>query len=79
MSRTRATLEQRKEQLQKKLASINAKLAHETRKIDTRRKVLIGAMYLEKAEKDEELKKQLLSDLNEFLTRENDRSLFQLD
>lgn len=52
---------------------------HKTRlrKIETRKKILLGAYYLERAEKEnqwEEIKKQM----DDFLTRDQDRLLFDL-
>lgn len=48
------------------------------RKQDTRRKILIGALILEKMEKDEELKQKVTKELDQFLTRKTDRELFAL-
>lgn len=48
------------------------------RKQDTRRKILLGAMAMEKAGKSPEYKAAQLRELGEFLTRPDDRALFGL-
>ena len=52
-------------------------LKHPIRKIDTRKKILIGSYFIEQAMMDgtfEELKQKM----SDFLTRDNDRALFDL-
>ncbi len=74
---------------QKRLDQLKAqKEAHDARKLaallkgqrseDTRRKILIGAMVLGKMQDDPQTNKQMLNDLDEFLTRDDDRALFSL-
>ena len=48
------------------------------RKNDTRKKILVGAYYLEKAEKKREEMRVLKEIMDEYLTRKNDRVLFGL-
>lgn len=62
-------------QLKRKLQQ---KETAQERKNDTRRKVLIGAMYLELGEKDAELKARTIKRLGQFLKRTDDRALFGL-
>ncbi len=50
----------------------------QTRKQDTRRKILVGAIVLARAQRDEVSRSQLLTWLNESLTRPDDRALFDL-
>jgi large subunit ribosomal protein L7/L12 len=57
---------------------IQQKETAQERKNDTRRKVLLGAMYLELGGKDAELKARTIKRLNQFLTRADDRALFDL-
>ena len=45
---------------------------------DTRRKILIGAFFLEKMGKNEDYKTKVLLGLDEFLKRSDDRALFDL-
>jgi hypothetical protein len=47
------------------------------RKADTRRKILLGAYFLEKLRKDGTLE-SIKTELDNFLTRNNDRALFGL-
>ena len=72
------------ESLDKKISRLQARktvevarLRKQKRKEDTRRKILVGAYYLDQAEKKgtmEKLKKMM----DKFLVRENDRKLFGL-
>lgn len=71
-------LKQLKALHQKQLAQKRAAEAKKERAADTRRKVLIGAMYLDRMEKGEEAKKKVLSQLDRWLTRADDRALFDL-
>lgn len=48
------------------------------RATDTRRKILIGAFFLEKMEKNEDYKTKVLQQLVEYLKRSDDRALFGL-
>lgn len=74
---------------QKKIAQLEAlKEKQEARKLnalikgkrsdDTRRKILAGAMVLEKADKDEAARQRLMDGLDKYLTRDDDRALFGL-
>lgn len=47
------------------------------RKDDTRRKILLGSYLLKKME-NEQNKEKILADLNEYLTDDRDRKLFDL-
>ena len=46
------------------------------RATNTRRKILIGAFFLEKMEKNEDYKTKVLQQLVEYLKRSDDRALF---
>lgn len=48
------------------------------RTTDTRKKILIGAFMLERMEKNEETKTKLIGQLDQYLTRADDRELFGL-
>ena len=54
-----------------------AKQKEQDRKNDTRRKILLGSYLLKKME-DEAEKQKTLAGLNEYLTEERDRKLFDL-
>ena len=68
-------IEDQMKKLQQRLASEKAKIRNKERKDDTRRKILVGAYFMEKYQDNmDELKKMI----EPFLTRENDRKLFGL-
>jgi hypothetical protein len=69
-------LMQKKEQIEKQIALKKTRIKTLERTLDTRRKILAGAYFLEVHYKDrhEELRKLL----NGFLTRDQDRALFGL-
>lgn len=84
----KSTLEQRIEAQELKLKQMKAekiaiearekkKLSEQQRKDDTRRKILLGSMLFKKFEDDFE-KQKILADLNEYLTEDRDRKLFNL-
>ncbi|MDC5277432.1 mobilization protein [Acinetobacter baumannii] len=70
-------LNQLKAQKQAALAREKAKQKAQERKDDTRRKILLGSYLLKKME-DEAEKQKTLAGLNEYLTEERDRKLFDL-
>ena len=70
-------LEKKIEQLKAQAAAEAAKLKAKAKKDDTRRKILIGAYYLQKAEEDGTMP-SLVKKLDPFLTRIADRALFNL-
>lgn len=53
------------------------KLTEQKRKEDTRRKILLGS-YLLKEMEDDFNRERILAELNEYLTEERDRQLFNL-
>jgi large subunit ribosomal protein L7/L12 len=81
MSKTsKSTLERLKEQrakLEARIQAAEARTKQAGRKQDTRRKILVGSYYLDKAleeNKFNELKKLM----DGYLTRDSDRKLFEL-
>ena len=85
MPRSRKTPEEKIEELEKKQAQLKAKLSREKaalrtqqRKEDTRRKIVVGAIVLEHASKDERFADYLELLLNKAVTREADRKLLGL-
>ena len=70
-------LEKKIEQLKAQAAAETAKLKAKAKKEDTRRKILVGAYYLQKAEEDGTMP-SLVKQLDPFLTRKADRALFNL-
>jgi hypothetical protein len=71
-----AALEARKAQLEARIQKEKAKLAARSRKDDTRRKVIAGALALE--HQDEAFQATLFRLLNRSLKRPDDRALFDL-
>lgn len=70
-------LKQLKAQKQAVIAREKKKQSEQQRKEDTRRKILLGSFMLKKME-DEANKEKILADLNEYLTEDRDRKLFNL-
>ena len=71
-------LKQLKAQKQAIEAREKAKAKEQARKDNTRRKVLAGSYVLSLAEKDPQNKQKLMDGLNQYLTEERDRKLFNL-
>ena len=70
-------LKQLKAQKQAIEARERAKQKEQQRKDDTRRKILLGS-YLIKKMQNEANKEKILAELNEYLTENRDRQLFDL-
>ena len=70
-------LNQLKAQKQAIEAREKKKISEQQRKEETRKKILIGSMMLKKME-DEAEKIKILADLNEYLTEDRDRKLFNM-
>ena len=70
-------LKQLKAQKQAAQAREKKKISDQQRKDDTRRKILLGS-YLLKKMQNEENQRKILAELNEYLTDERDRKLFNL-
>ena len=64
--------------LQKLEAQARSKVAGENRKLDIRRKVLLGAYLLGKIQKDDDMKAQILAEMDKYLVRDAERALFDL-
>lgn len=64
-------------QKQATIAREKSKQKEQDRKDDTRRKILLGSYLLKKME-NEENKEKILAEMNEYLTQERDRKLFNL-
>ena len=68
-------LKLRQQRIESRQLAIHAQRA---RKLETRRRILVGALILAKAERGEVDLKQLLAWLDQELTRSEDRKLFGL-
>lgn len=72
-----ALLKYRQKQLEARIADAEAREKNHERKKDTRRKILIGAYYLDQARKVGTLD-DLAYTLDDYLKRDSDRALFGL-
>nr|WP_216938025.1 MULTISPECIES: mobilization protein [unclassified Acinetobacter] len=70
-------LKQLKAQKQDVITREKKKNAEQQRKDDTRRKILLGSYLLQKMENDLN-KEKILAGLNQYLTEDRDRKLFNL-
>lgn len=71
-------LKQQRDALNAKIQSAEARSRVSERKQDTRRKILIGAYYLEQAQRDSHQWAELQQIMTRYLTRDSDRRLFEL-
>jgi hypothetical protein len=72
----RLTIEQRIKQHEERAARLRTALTEQTRKKDTRRKILTGASILARMETDAPLRQRVAEILHSNLTRPDDRELF---
>jgi len=72
------TPEQRIAEAEAKIARATVSMRKKERSDDLRRKILIGAMMLDRAAKNPTDELQLMMSLSRYLTREIDRELFDL-
>jgi uncharacterized protein (DUF1919 family) len=70
-------LKQQRDQINTRIQAAEAREKSAERKRDARRKILIGAYYLDMAQKEGQYE-QLVQRMDEFLTRNSDRKLFDL-
>tara|TARA_R110002049_G_scaffold148242_2_gene311168 strand:- start:26798 stop:27058 length:261 start_codon:yes stop_codon:yes gene_type:complete len=71
-------LNQRRERIIRQLATIKHKTKLADRKVETRKKILIGAMILQRVNNDSAMKERLLTQLDPFLIKPSDRKIFGL-
>jgi len=69
---------QQKKSLDLKISRARKKTADQKRKDDTRRKILVGAVVMEKMKKDNQLNEQVNKLLADNLVHDRDRVLFGL-
>ena len=72
-------LKQLKALKQKQEALTKTKQSKQERAVDTRKKILIGAMMLEHMGKNEATQANIIGKLTAYLTRKDDRELFGLE
>ena len=71
-------LKEKRDALNTKIQAAEARSRVSERKQDTRRKILIGAYYLEQAQRDSNQWAELQQIMTRYLTRDSDRRLFEL-
>ena len=71
-----AKLNQQQEKIRKQIALEKKRLSGQSRKDDTRRKILIGSVLQKSAKKDTALEGTINTLLRSELTRNDDRALF---
>ena len=69
---------QRKAQLQREMAKLTQAAAVKKRKNETRKKILVGSYYWERAQRKPDEMKKIIAALDMYLTRADDRALFGL-
>ena len=78
ISKQQERLKQLKAQKQAIDAREKTKQKEQERKDDTRRKILLGSYLIKKMQSNEANKEKILAELNEYLTENRDRQLFDL-
>ena len=73
-----AELDARKAKLNARTQRVRSRLSARERKIDTRRKILVGAMMLKLSDQHPNIKEFMVKHLEEFLDHPRDRTLFDL-
>jgi hypothetical protein len=71
-------LREKREQINARIQSIEARMKSSERKKDTRRKILVGAYYLDMAAKENKMD-ALTKIMKNYLTRDSDKELFDLN
>lgn len=71
-------LKEQREKLDARIQAAEARIKNSERKKDIRRKILVGAYYLDKATRENTME-ELNQIMGKFLKRNSDRELFALD
>lgn len=71
-------LKEQRDKLNARIQQKEARLKTSIRKIDTRKKILIGSYYLDHAIKENKID-EIKSMMDKYLKRNSDRSLFDLE
>lgn len=79
MKKRLEVLREKQEKLAAQIKQIEARSKQRDRKLETRRKILVGSMVTEWMEKDPELKARIEAGLKGWLTRDIDRKAFGLE
>jgi hypothetical protein len=73
-----ARLKEQREKINARIQAAEARIKTSDRKKDTRRKILVGAYYLDQANKENSMS-GLKKVMSKYLKRNSDRELFELD
>ena len=76
MAKQLELLLQKKQQLEARIQKLEASKKAKERKEDTRRKIFIGAYYLDQAKKNDSVA-DLYNTIREYVTRDSDKKLFK--
>lgn len=71
-------LKQQRDKLNARIQQKESRLKHSMRKMDTRKKILIGSYFLDNAIKENKLD-EIKSVMDKYLKRNSDRALFDLE
>ena len=71
-------LKKKQEVLKARIQLIENREKAKERKLDTRKKILVGSYFIEKYSEDKK-EEELTKLINQYLTRESDRKVFGLD
>lgn len=69
---------EKEKQLKAKIQAAKSRESEKQRKLDTRRKILIGAMIIEGMKNSAEYEAKIKQNLDKYLTKNKDRVLFGL-
>lgn len=72
-----AELKEKQRKIQVEVKTRESRLKAQSKKQDDRRKLLVGAMILQKASRDDRVRDAYERWMDEFLTRSSDRALFE--
>ena len=71
-------LEESEARIRAEIQRVKGRAAQEARKRDTRRKILAGAMVLDRVQRGELSLQRFRADMDKFLEKDRDRALFEL-
>jgi len=71
-------LEKKEAKLKARMRDKKARVKNKIRKQDTRKKILIGALFLSDMDGNDKMEKFVMDRLDKYLTNDRDRALFDL-
>ena len=70
-------LKLRQQELKRQIATLETRVRESNRKLDTRKKILLGAYLLAKCEREQNFD-AILAEMDKYLTHDRDRKIFNL-